>query len=82
MSRSENASGAAQPWQFTKEAALQGMQLPLEQGLLFECESFQVLCATAGKTEGIRARPGKAGPQFTALGLKAPFALRYQAEGG
>jgi enoyl-CoA hydratase len=42
--------------QFIKEAVIEGMNLPLDQGLQFERKSFQLLFATNDKTEGIRAR--------------------------
>jgi enoyl-CoA hydratase/carnithine racemase len=50
--------------QFIKEAVIEGMNLPLEQGLQFERKSFQLLFATADKTEGMRARLEKRSPQF------------------
>ena len=52
--------------QFIKEAVLEGMNLPLDQGLQFERKSFQLLFSTADKTEGIRARLEKRPPQFGA----------------
>ena len=58
------AAGPQQALQFIKEAVLQGMQLPLEQGLQFERKSFQLLFATADKTEGIRARLEKRTARF------------------
>ncbi|WP_394790692.1 enoyl-CoA hydratase-related protein [Rhodoferax sp.] len=59
------AAGPQQALRFIKEAVLQGMQLPLEQGLQFERKSFQLLFATENKTEGIRARLEKRAAQFT-----------------
>jgi enoyl-CoA hydratase len=59
------AGGPQQALRFIKEAVLQGMQLPLEQGLQFERKSFQLLFATENKTEGIRARLEKRAAQFT-----------------
>ena len=59
------AAGPQQALQFIKEAVLQGMHLPLDQGLQFERKSFQLLFATADKTEGIRARLDKRAPRFT-----------------
>ncbi|MEI6759538.1 MAG: enoyl-CoA hydratase-related protein [Betaproteobacteria bacterium] len=50
--------------QFIKEAVLEGMNLPLNQGLQFERKSFQLLFATADKTAGIRARLEKRPPKF------------------
>lgn len=50
--------------QFIKEAVIEGMNLPLDQGLQFERKSFQLLFSTADKTEGIRARFEKRHPQF------------------
>lgn len=52
--------------QFIKEAVIQGMNLPLDQGLQFERKSFQLLFSTADKTEGIRARLEKRQPRFGA----------------
>lgn len=48
-----------------KRAVIDGMNLPLDQGLEFERKSFQLLFATTDKTEGIRARLGKRQPVFT-----------------
>jgi enoyl-CoA hydratase len=59
------AAGPQQALRFIKEAVLQGMHLPLEQGLQFERKSFQLLFATEDKTEGIRARLEKRAAQFT-----------------
>jgi enoyl-CoA hydratase len=53
--------------QFIKEAVIEGMNLPLDQGLQFERKSFQLLFSTADKTEGIRARLEKRSPQFASL---------------
>jgi enoyl-CoA hydratase len=50
--------------QFIKEAVIEGMNLPLDQGLQFERKSFQLLFSTADKTEGIRARLEKRMPHF------------------
>ena len=50
--------------QFIKEAVIEGMNLPLDQGLQFERKSFQLLFSTADKTEGMRARLEKRSPQF------------------
>ena len=58
------AAGPQQALQSIKEAVLQGMNLPLEQGLQFERKSFQLLFATADKTEGIRARLEKRAARF------------------
>ncbi len=52
--------------QFIKEAVIESMNLPLEQGLQFERKSFQLLFSTNDKTEGIRARLEKRNPQFGA----------------
>ena len=52
--------------QFIKESVVQGMNLPLDQGLQFERKSFQLLFSTADKTEGIRARIEKRPPRFGA----------------
>jgi enoyl-CoA hydratase/carnithine racemase len=53
--------------QFIKETVIEGMNLPLDQGLQFERKSFQLLFATADKTEGMRARLEKRSPQFEGL---------------
>jgi enoyl-CoA hydratase/carnithine racemase len=50
--------------QFIKEAVIQGMNLPLDQGLHLERKSFQLLFSTVDKGEGIRARIEKRPPQF------------------
>lgn len=60
------ARGPQQALRFIKEAVLQGMQLPLEQGLRFERKSFQLLFSTENKTEGIRARLEKRSARFQA----------------
>lgn len=52
--------------QFIKEAVIEGMNLPLDQGLQFERKSFQLLFSTSDKTEGIRARLEKRQPRFGA----------------
>ncbi|MEY4425878.1 MAG: hypothetical protein RL535_176 [Pseudomonadota bacterium] len=52
--------------QFIKEAVIEGMNLPLDQGLQFERKSFQLLFSTADKIEGIRARLEKRQPRFGA----------------
>ena len=58
------AQGPQQALQFIKEAILTGMSLPLEQGLQFERKSFQLLFASADKTEGIQARLEKRAPVY------------------
>jgi enoyl-CoA hydratase len=58
------ASLPALSLQFIKEAVVQGMNLPLEQGLQFERKSFQLLFSTPDKTEGIRARLDKRRANF------------------
>lgn len=52
---------------FIKEAVIEGMNLPLERGLQFERKTFQVLFATADKTEGMRARLEKRPANFAGL---------------
>ena len=47
-----------------KEAVTLGADLPLEAGLVLERKSFQLLFATADKTEGIRARLEKRAAKF------------------
>jgi enoyl-CoA hydratase len=58
------AAGPQQAIEFIKEAVLEGMGLPLEQGLLLERKSFQLLFASADKTNGIRARLDRKEPRF------------------
>jgi enoyl-CoA hydratase/carnithine racemase len=58
------AQGPQQALQFIKQAVVEGMNLPLQQGLELERKSFQLLFATADKTEGIRARLDKRAAQF------------------
>jgi len=58
------AQGPQQALQFIKEAVIEGMNLPLQQGLQLERKSFQLLFATADKTEGIRARLDKRAAVF------------------
>lgn len=58
------ATGPQQALHFIKEAVIEGMNLPLEQGLQFERKSFQLLFATQDKTEGIRARLEKRAANF------------------
>ena len=43
---------------------LEGMNLPLTQGLQYERRCFQLLFATADKTEGMRARLDKRAAVF------------------
>jgi enoyl-CoA hydratase/carnithine racemase len=61
---SQLAQGPQQALQFIKEAVIEGMNLPLEQGLQFERKSFQLLFAGTDKTEGIRARLEKRAASF------------------
>lgn len=58
------AKGPQQAIRFIKQAVLQSMNVPLDQGLELERKSFQLLFATADKTEGIRARLEKRDAQF------------------
>jgi len=58
---------AAQPalaLRFVKEAVLESMNSTLDRGLQHERKAFQLLFATADKTEGIRARLEKRAPRF------------------
>ena len=64
---SQLARGPQLAQQFIKESVIQSMSLPLEQGLQFERKSFQLLFATADKTEGIRARLEKRPPASTGI---------------
>lgn len=52
---------------FIKEAVLQSMNTTLDHGLQFERKSFQLLFATADKTEGIRARLEKRPAKFEGI---------------
>lgn len=58
------AQGPQLAQQFIKQAVIEGMNLPLQQGLEFERRSFQVLFATGDKSEGIRARLEKRPARF------------------
>lgn len=49
---------------FIKEAVLNSMNTNLDQGLLLERRSFQVLFDSRDKSEGIRARLEKRAPHF------------------
>lgn len=57
-------AGPQQAIEFIKEAVLEGMGLPLEQGLQLERKSFQLLFASADKTSGIQARLDRKEPRF------------------
>ena len=58
------ANGPQQALHFIKEAVIEGMNLPLEQGLQYERKCFQLLFATDDKVEGMRARLDKRAPTF------------------
>ncbi len=58
------AQGPQQALEYIKEAVLEGMNLPLEQGLQFERKSFQLLFASSDKHNGIQARLERREPQF------------------
>lgn len=58
------ARGPQQALRFIKEAVLAGMNTSLEQGVQLERKSFQLLFATADKSEGIRARLEKRPARF------------------
>ena len=58
------AQGPQLALQFIKQAVIEGMNLPLQQGLEFERKSFQLLFATGDKAEGIRARLEKRPARF------------------
>jgi enoyl-CoA hydratase/carnithine racemase len=60
------AAGPQLALRFIKEAVIEGMNLPLDQGLQFERKSFQLLFATADKSEGIKARLEKRQAGFLA----------------
>ncbi|MEO6322229.1 MAG: enoyl-CoA hydratase-related protein, partial [Polaromonas sp.] len=57
---------------FIKEAVLESMNSTLERGLQHERKSFQLLFATADKTEGIRARLEKRAPRFQGSASRQP----------
>jgi enoyl-CoA hydratase len=61
---SQLAQGPQQALQFIKESVIEGMQLPLQQGLQFERKCFQLLFDSADTTEGIAARLEKRPPVF------------------
>ncbi len=61
---SQIAAGPQQALRFIKEAVLESMHLPLQQGLALERKSFQLLFAMTDKTEGIRARLDKRRAHF------------------
>lgn len=61
---SQLARGPQRALQLIKEAVLQGMNLPLEQGLQLERKSFQLLFASRDKSTGIAARLAKKEPEF------------------
>lgn len=58
------ARGPQRALQLIKEAVLQGMNLPLDQGLQLERKSFQLLFASPDKTTGIAARLARELPEF------------------
>lgn len=58
------ARGPRQALEFIKEAVIEGMNLPLDQGLQLERKSFQLLFASADKKCGIQARLDRKEPQF------------------
>lgn len=58
------AAGPRQAIAFIKEAVIDGMNLPLDQGLQLERKSFQLLFASADKRIGIQARLDRNAPQF------------------
>lgn len=60
----ELAAGPQQAIEFIKEAVLEGMNLPLDQGLKLEGRSFQLLFASADKRAGLRARLDRSKPVF------------------
>ncbi len=58
------ASGPQQAIEFIKEAIVEGMNLPLDQGLVLERKSFQLLFAGTDKRSGIQARLDRDTPRF------------------
>jgi enoyl-CoA hydratase/carnithine racemase len=58
------ADGPQHAIQAIKQAVIEGMNLPLQQGLDYERKSFQLLFATADKTEGLQARIEKRKARF------------------
>jgi enoyl-CoA hydratase len=67
------AKGPQQALRFIKEAVIEGMSLPLDQGLQFERKSFQLLFSTNEKTEGIRARLEKRSANFMESQISVKF---------
>lgn len=65
------AQGPQQAIRFIKEAVLQSMHLPLDQGLQFERKSFQLLFDTTDKTEGMCAQGWRV-PGPVRAGLTGP----------
>lgn len=61
---SQLARGPQQAIRHIKEAVLEGMNLPLQQGLQMERKLFQLLFDTHDKSEGIRARLDKRPARF------------------
>lgn len=61
----ELARGPRQALAFIKEAVIEGMNLPLAQGLQLERKSFQLLFAGADPRLGIQARLDREEPRFT-----------------
>lgn len=59
------AAGPLLAQRFIKQAVLEGMNLPLQQGLEYERKCFQLLFATPDRQEGIRARLGKRNADFS-----------------
>jgi enoyl-CoA hydratase/carnithine racemase len=58
------AQGPQEAIRAIKEAVIEGMNLPLQQGLAFERKAFALLFDSADKTEGIAARLEKRAPRF------------------
>jgi enoyl-CoA hydratase/carnithine racemase len=50
--------------QSIKKVVIEGMSLPLEQGLDYERKAFQLLFSTQDKVEGMRARLEKRPAKF------------------
>jgi enoyl-CoA hydratase len=58
------SAGPQQAIRAIKEAVIEGMRLPLQQGLTFERKSFALRFDDPDKTEGIAARLDKRDPRF------------------
>ena len=60
----ELSAGPQLAIQSIKKVVIEGMSLPLEQGLDYERKAFQLLFSTQDKVEGMRARLEKRPAKF------------------